>query len=192
MSKFSNFCNFLGSCNSGGIHLVAFYFKLHMFLCSKNYESAGEILHQIKNEFLDEGKGLLRTICGHSGRYRFIVRLRYRSWSPDKGSSSCLPKEARIEYEKQEKSVAGNSSYWPSFPGNFKTNWIFGSFGNFLERFRNYIWVKEQWKIIWIYFMDLASFIFHLNFLKDFLIWWLATIPGERIYFRWFENVLSR
>ena len=57
MSKFSNFCNFLGSCNSGGIHLVAFYFKLHMFLCNKNYESSEEILHEIKNEFLDEGKG---------------------------------------------------------------------------------------------------------------------------------------
>ena len=115
MSKFSNFCNFLGSCNSGGIHLVAFYFKLHMFLCSKNYESAEEILHQIKNEFLDEGKGLLRTICGHdghSGRGELIVRMWYRPWSPHKGSSSCLPKEARIEYEKQEKSVAGKSSYW--------------------------------------------------------------------------------
>ena len=35
----------------------------------------------------------------------------YSPWSPDKGSSSCLPKEARIEYERQEKSVAGNSSY---------------------------------------------------------------------------------
>jgi len=77
MSKFSSFCNFLGSCNSGGKHLVAFYFKLHMFLCNKNYESAVEILHQIKNEFLDEG------------------------------SSSCLPKEARIEYERQQKSIAG-------------------------------------------------------------------------------------
>ena len=58
MSKFSNFCNFLGSCNSGGIHLVSFYFKLHMFLCNKNYDSAEEILHQIKNEFLDEGDNI--------------------------------------------------------------------------------------------------------------------------------------
>ena len=35
-----------------------------------------------------------------------------RPWSPDIGSSSCLPKEARIEYERQEKSVAGNSPYF--------------------------------------------------------------------------------
>lgn len=94
-----------------------------MFLCSKNYESAEEILHQIKNEFLDEGNGLSRTICGHDGHSifdGFIVRLRFSPWSPDKGSSSCLPKEARIEYEKQEKSVAGNSSYLlAQFPRKF-------------------------------------------------------------------------
>ena len=65
MSKFSNFCNFLGTCNSGGMHLVAFYFKLHMFLCNKNYESAEEILHQIKNEFLDEAKSFT---ADHGGR----------------------------------------------------------------------------------------------------------------------------
>ena len=56
-------------------------------------------------------KGPRRTNCGHDGhggRDEFIVRLRYRPSSPDKGSSSCLPKEARIEYERQEKSVAGN------------------------------------------------------------------------------------
>ena len=70
---------------------------------------------KLKMNFLMKGKGLRRTNCGHDGhggRDEFIVRLRYRPSSPDKGSSSCLPKEARIEYERQEKSVAGNSPYF--------------------------------------------------------------------------------
>ena len=70
-------------------------------------------------------KGPRRTNCGHDGhggRDEFIVRLRYRPSSPDKGSSSCLPKEARIEYERQEKSVAGNLPNFLEFHGPDSTD----------------------------------------------------------------------
>ena len=94
---------------------------------------------------------------GPSGRDGFIFRFRRRPWSPDKGSSSCLPKEARIEYERQEKSVAGNLPNFLEFHCLESTDRLcpsvrpsfnifrgalsesFGTFGNFLVRFRNYI-----------------------------------------------------
>ena len=125
MSKFSNFCNFLGSCNSGGIHLVAFYFKLHMFLCNKNYESSEEILHQIKNEFLDEGKGSsadhLAVQSEHSGF----------SWTVH----GALIKVVRHVYQKKlEQNMKDKKNQLqvihpilPSFPGNFEKTRFCGS-----------------------------------------------------------------
>ena len=75
---------------------------------------------KLKMNFLTKEKGLRRTICGHhgnSGLEGSIVRFEYRPWRPNKGSSSCLPKEARIEYERQEKSVAGNLPNFLKFHG---------------------------------------------------------------------------
>ena len=70
--------------------------------------------------FLMKEKGLRRTNRGHDGvsvRDELIFRLRHRPWRSDKGSSSCLPKEARIEYERQEKSVAGDLPNFLKFHG---------------------------------------------------------------------------
>ena len=88
-------------------------------------------------------------------------QIRTRPWNSDKGSSSCLPKEARIEYERQEKSIAGNLPYLSTisirrsscqheFPGYYNYEFLG-------DRFHNYSEVKNNQKIIWIYFMDLAS-----------------------------------
>ena len=97
------------------------YIWLHFILNCTCFYATKIMNHQkrfcikLKMNFLTKEKGLRRIICGHdghSGRDGFIVRFTHRPWSPDKGSSSCLPKEARIEYERQEKSVAG---YLPNF-----------------------------------------------------------------------------
>ena len=96
------------------------------FYATKIMNQPKKFCIKLKMNFLMKEKGLRRTFYGHdgdSGREGFIVRFRRRPWSPDKGSSSCLPKEARIEYERQEKSVAGNLPNFLEFHCLESTAW---------------------------------------------------------------------